>query len=229
MKIKFVVFLAFLTFFMSSCGGGDIKFDTPQGMNNIENTFGDTTKKDPPREYINNDSLLVITTVETTNIPENISFNYYYVGSKITFYFNKTGMTVSLKERNNWYSDYEFASDWQKETIYPNNMYKNTLNDGTKIVLTTNAVTNKIVKINFGDHEYPIPNVNKNTSAAPIRSTRLKYLENNSIEVKTGQNLKYIVDTYNNENSSAYTVELIKKMNNLTTNTIYSGQIIHFR
>jgi hypothetical protein len=242
MKKLFLFISLIFSIFISSCGGGE--FNPPPRnakkfeQNNPSTLVEENNSKENPtlvdkdfntQEYQNQDSSLVITTVEVQKIPESVSYDYYYPGSKITFYFNPQSMAITLYEKNSWFRDYEFSGNWSKTHENGTDIFKNKLTDGTLISITVK--NNQIYGILIGNENFPISKkeVTPDKVNTRVKSGRLKLLENNEVIVEKGQNLNYIIDLYNKENGTDYTLDQVRAMNNLKSTVITPDMVIVFK
>ena len=142
-------------------------------------------------------------------------------------------LKVDMQEHNwTWTAAFDIIADFKGEVFPGYTIYscpvKNVTGNVSNIELKINK-TNTLEYLIIDGRTFsnsPLKtNYTKNTNSS---LSLVKELEPGTIEIRKGETFRIIVDKYNKQFNTNFTVEEIKKYNNLSSNTIRIGDTLKF-
>ena len=154
-------------------------------------------------------------------------------GSTITCTITDRMLIVDMQEHGwIWRSTFDIIGDFKGEvfpgyTIYSSPV-KNALGGISNVELKihkTNTLEYLIIDGRTFSNNHLKINSTKNTSPS---LSLVKELEPGTVEIREGETLRIIVGKYNKQFNTNFTIEEIKKYNNLSSNTLRVGDTLKF-
>jgi len=225
--------------------------NTPANTNEVdygnyaETDYSDPNATDPNDSYgategLSPDGVYTISYTKDLRIAQTQTFPYCSEpirNSSMTLQFNTKSIQLILTENNFvWSQDYPILYTWDAELQLNGTLYKNTVSaqNNQSMPIELFLVDKDIVSFKIGTRTYTkkAGPVTKKTTTTAVDDCEPVYMDNHQILVKPGENLKLIIQNYNTDNKTNYTLEQVLNKNTYikrrTGYAVYPNDIINF-